>query len=184
MSKLWSLANSVPVENFESIEAPPAVRRLFNSPIRGSRTIPLESSRFTNYSCVGCRYQKGVAALRVISKSRLVQFWESPGCGDSEGPLRAWHTHVSSRTVDWNSWADIKADFASASHVGNCVVFNIGGNKVRLIARVLFPSHKVFVLKVMTHTDCDDGNWKEDCGCHDPPPKKKSVVKKMRRKGK
>lgn len=108
--------------------------------------------------------------MRVISKSRLVQFWESPGCGDSEGPLRAWYTHVSSRTVDWSSWADIKEDFASASHVGNCVVFNIGGNKYRLIARVLFPSHKVFVLKVMTHSEYDDESWKEDCGCFDPPP--------------
>ena len=53
--------------------------------------------------------------MRVISKSRLVQFWEMPGCEDGEGPLRAWHTHVGSRSVDWGSWADVKADFASAS---------------------------------------------------------------------
>ncbi len=108
--------------------------------------------------------------MRVISKLRLVQFWETPGCGDSEGPLRAWHTHVSSRTVDWNSWADIKADFVSASHVGNCTVFNIGGNKYRLIARVLFSSHKVFVLKVMTHGEYDQDKWKAECGCFEPPP--------------
>ncbi len=75
--------------------------------------------------------------MRVISKSRLVQFWERPDCNDSEGPLRAWYAHVGSRTVDWSSWADVKAEFATASHVGNCVVFNIGGNKYRLIARVL-----------------------------------------------
>jgi mRNA interferase HigB len=121
----------------------------------------------------------------------LLQFWETPSCGDAEGPLRAWYTHVINRSVDWNSWNDIKADFASASHVGNCVVFNIGGHKYRLVARVLFPSHKVFVLKVMTHPDYDDGKWKEECGCHEPPPKKttstskKSVSKqKSRRPGK
>ena len=108
--------------------------------------------------------------MRVISKSRLVQFWETPGCEDSEGPLRAWYTHVSNRTVDWQSWADIKADFASASQVGNCVVFNIGGNKYRLIARVLFVSHKVFVLKVMTHREYDDAKWKAECGCFEQPP--------------
>ncbi len=125
--------------------------------------------------------------MRVISKSRLVQFWETPGCEDAEGPLRAWYTHVSHRSVDWNSWNDIKQDFATASHVGNCVVFNIGGNKYRLIARVLFPSHKVFILKLMTHHDYDDGKWKDECGCHEPPPKKstaKKTAKKSRHKGK
>ncbi len=129
--------------------------------------------------------------MRVISKSRLRQFWETPGCEDSEGPLRAWYTHVGSRTVDWNRWAEIKAEFATASHVGNCVVFNVGGNKYRLIARVLYPSHKVFILKVMTHSEYDDGKWKEECGCSEPPPKKTNtarkkfvVKKKAHRKGK
>jgi len=98
---------------------------------------------------------------------------------------------VSSKSVDWNQWNDIKADYATASHVGNCVVFNIAGNKYRMIAWVLYPSHKVFILKVMTHRDYDDGKWKEECGCHEPPPKKarstskKSVPKKKsRRQGK
>ena len=125
--------------------------------------------------------------MRAISKSRLVQFWEMPGCEDAEGPLRAWYTHVSHRSVDWSSWSDIKQDFASASHVGNCVVFNIGGNKYRLITRVLFLSHKVFILKIMTHREYDDGKWKDECGCHEPPPQKKSTkktAKKSTRPGK
>jgi len=125
--------------------------------------------------------------VRVISKSRLVQFWETPGCEDAEGPLRAWYTHVSNRSVDWNSWNDIKQDFATVSHVGSCVVFNIGGHKYRLVARVLFPSHKVFILKVMTHRDYDDGKWKEECGCHEPPPHQdstKKTAKKSLRQGK
>ena len=126
----------------------------------------------------------------IISKSRLVQYWESPDCEGSEGPLRAWYTHASSKSVDWNNWADIKVDFASASHVGNCVVFNIAGDNFRLIARVLYPSHKVFILKVMTHREYDDGKWKDECGCHEPPPekaestRKKTVRKKARRKRK
>ena len=127
--------------------------------------------------------------MRVISKSRLREFWETPGCEDSEGPLRAWYTHVNSRTVAWSSWADVKAVFATASHVGNCAVFNIGGNKYRLIARVLYVSHKVFVLKVMTHSQYDDDKWKEDCGCFKQPPKKakaagkkKTIVKKKTRR--
>ncbi len=70
-------------------------------------------------------------------------------------PLRAWYTHVGSSTVAWQSWGDVKAEFGSASHVGNCVVFNIGGNKYRLVTRILYVSQKVFVLKVMTHKEYD-----------------------------
>jgi len=108
--------------------------------------------------------------MRVISKAGLRQFWEQPGHEDSEGPLRAWYTHVSSKSVAWQSWADVKADFATASIVGTCVVFNIGGNKYRLITRILYPSQKVFVLKVMTHEEYDENKWKEECGCFEPPP--------------
>lgn len=122
--------------------------------------------------------------MRVISKARLRQFWEMPGHDDVEGPLRAWHTHVNSRTVSWQSWGDVKSDFASASIVGNCVVFNIGGNKYRLVTRVLYSSHKVFILKVMTHKEYDDAQWKEECGCYQLPPSKGAKRKAPNRKGK
>lgn len=113
--------------------------------------------------------------MRVVSKSRLRQFWETPGYEDSEGPLRAWHAHVSHRTVVWQSWGDVKADYGTASLVGNCVVFNIGGNKYRLATRVLYPSQKVFILKVMTHEEYDKDLWKEACGCYSSPPEKKAT---------
>lgn len=108
--------------------------------------------------------------MRVISKARLRQFWEQPGHSHAEGPLRAWYTHVDSQSVSWQSWADVKTDFATASIVGNCVVFNIGGNKYRLITRILYPSQKVFVLNVMSHDEYDEDKWKEECGCYEPRP--------------
>jgi mRNA interferase HigB len=111
--------------------------------------------------------------MRIISKARLKRFWALPGCKDAEGPLRAWYTHVNSKTVSWHSWGDVRADFASASSVGNCVVFNIGGNKFRLVTRILHRSQKVFVLKVMTHAEYDQDKWKEECGCFTPPPEPK-----------
>jgi mRNA interferase HigB len=109
--------------------------------------------------------------MRVISKARLKQFCQQPGHDAADGPLRAWYTHVNSKTVSWHSWADVKADFANASLVGSCVVFNIGGNKYRLVTRILYPSHKVFVLTVMTHEEYDKDAWKAACGCYEPPPK-------------
>jgi mRNA interferase HigB len=110
--------------------------------------------------------------VRIISKARLRLFWASPGCKAAEGPLRAWYTHVSKKAVAWHSWTDVKADFSKASLVGNCTVFNVGGNKYRLVTRILFASQKVFILKVMTHRDYDDEKWKGECGCFAPPPKK------------
>jgi mRNA interferase HigB len=56
--------------------------------------------------------------------------------------------------------------FATASLVGSCVVFNTGGNKYRLITRVLYPSHKVLILAVLTHAAYDRDAWKDDCGCY------------------
>lgn len=108
--------------------------------------------------------------MRVVSKSRLKQFWECIGHEDAEGPLQAWYTHVNSKTVAWRSWGDVKGSFGGASIVGDCVVFNIGGNKYRLISRIRYASQKVFVLKVITHGEYDRGEWKGECGCFDAPP--------------
>jgi mRNA interferase HigB len=113
--------------------------------------------------------------MRVISKARLRQFWELPGHQDAEGPLRAWYTHVNNKMVSWQSWGDVKAEFGSASAVSNCAVFNIGGNKYRLIARVLYPSQKLFVLKVLTHKEYDEDTWKDEYGCFAPPERKRKA---------
>lgn len=128
--------------------------------------------------------------MRVISKSRLTKFWESPNCGDSQGPLQAWYTHVNNKDEAWANWGELKAAFRSADLVGNCVVFNIGGNKYRLITRIFYP-YKVFILKVMTHKEYDKDKWQDECGCMSPPPPKKAKKttaklpkkRKMKRKG-
>jgi mRNA interferase HigB len=116
--------------------------------------------------------------MRVISKARLKQFWKLPGHEDAEGSLRAWYTHINSKTVSWQAWADVKASFASASIVGDCTVFNIGGNKYRLISRVRYSTQKVFILKMMTHGEYDEDKWKGECGCFEPPqpPKRKKTA--------
>ena len=100
--------------------------------------------------------------MRIISKARLRRFWEATANANAEGPLRAWYTHVGRKAVAWQSWGDVKAEFGSASLVGNCVVFNIAGNNFRLITRVLYPSQKVFILKVMNHKEYDLERWKEE----------------------
>src|SRR5437879_4739901 len=106
--------------------------------------------------------------MRIISKARLKQFWAEHS--DAEGPLRAWYRYAGKKDVAWGSWGDVKAAFGKASLVGNCVVFDIGGNKYRLVVRVIYARHKIYVLKVMTHKEYDKNTWKEDCGCFSAPP--------------
>ena len=87
----------------------------------------------------------------MIALSKLRAFWEEPGHDDAEGPLRAWHAEASA--ADWNTTADIKATYGSASILrAGRVVFNIRGNKYRLVVHVRHPyvyirfvgSHKAY----------------------------------------
>lgn len=108
--------------------------------------------------------------MRVISKARLREFWSLPPHAQAAGPLAAWHQNVSSKAVAWSNWSDVRKSYATADLVGNCTVFNMGGNKYRLITRIIFASQKVYVLKVMTHAEYDKHDWKRECGCYSSPP--------------
>jgi mRNA interferase HigB len=68
--------------------------------------------------------------MRIIAKRALREFWEKHA--DAKGPLEAWHSEV--KAADWGGPQDVKARYARASFVGdNRVVFDIGGNKYRLV---------------------------------------------------
>jgi mRNA interferase HigB len=55
----------------------------------------------------------------------------------------------------FDSFAELKATFASADKVGKLTVFNMGGNKVRLIAAIHYNTHKVYIRAVLTHQEYD-----------------------------
>ena len=58
------------------------------------------------------------------------------------------------------TFAELLATFGSVDKVGPLFVFNIGGNKLRLIVVVHFNSGKVFVRHVLSHAEYDRGQWK------------------------
>jgi mRNA interferase HigB len=92
--------------------------------------------------------------MRIISRSTLRAFWERPGHQDAEQPLNAWFREVS--RADWASPSDVKAAFGSASIVGgNRAVFNIGGNKYRLVVSLNYAYRIVYVRFVGTHGEYD-----------------------------
>ena len=95
--------------------------------------------------------------MNVISYKRIREF--SLTCRDAESALTAWYK--TARKANWQNLADLKQTYPSADLVGRYTVFNIRGNKYRLIARIVYRSQTVFVVAVMTHEEYDLGKWKE-----------------------
>lgn len=90
--------------------------------------------------------------MRIISRRRLVEFWESHP--DAEQPLRAWYTEA--KKASWNSPAEIKRIYRSVSILSdNRVVFNIKGNTYRLVVVVEYSQGKMFIRFVGTHAEYD-----------------------------
>ena len=117
--------------------------------------------------------------MRVLSKPALVKFWESrkDDSRDAEKVLTAWHR--AAKNASWKDFGSLKQTFGSADQVGNCVVFDVGNNRYRLIGRVNYRAGMLFVLKVMDHEEYDKRQWVEQCGCTTFPPKSKPKPKKM-----
>jgi mRNA interferase HigB len=77
---------------------------------------------------------------------------------DALPSLSIWYEVV--RRAGWKNFAELKADFASADQVDRRTVFNIGGGKYRLIARVNYRGKKVFILFIMKHSEYTRNRWK------------------------
>ena len=95
--------------------------------------------------------------MHVISRKALQTFWQRHP--DSEQPLRRWHKIMT--TTDFGGFAELREAFPTADLVDDLTVFNIGGNKYRLIASIHFNRHKVYVRHVLTHTEYGQENWKQ-----------------------
>jgi mRNA interferase HigB len=92
--------------------------------------------------------------MRVIAKRTLRQFWEHTRYADSQGPLEAWHAEA--LKAAWKTPQEIKAQFRSASILqGGRVVFNIGGNKYRLVVAIDYRRQACFVKFIGTHRQYD-----------------------------
>ncbi len=86
----------------------------------------------------------------MISVRALRDFWAKHT--DAEEPLRAWFKEA--QRANWTSTADVRARYPAASFVGkNRIVFNIKGNKYRLI--VIFRPPHVFIRYLGTHAEYD-----------------------------
>jgi mRNA interferase HigB len=94
--------------------------------------------------------------MHVISRKALREFWEQHP--DSKSSLTRWANAM--EKTDFNSFSQLKQAMPTADLVGDLMVFNIGGNKYRLMASIHFNRGKVYVRQILTHRDYDKGGWK------------------------
>jgi mRNA interferase HigB len=95
--------------------------------------------------------------MHIITHARIVVAQRRiPECSAA---LDVWYRVMKRGT--FRTFAELKSAFSSVDKVGNLFVFDIGGNKVRLVAAIHFNHGKVFVRQVLTHASYDRGDWKE-----------------------
>lgn len=95
--------------------------------------------------------------MHVITRKRINEFaFLHP---ESGMPLAAWYAVVSK--TDFKSFAELRRTFPSADWVGGKIVFNISGNKYRLIAAIHFNRGKLYIRHILTHAEYDKGGWKK-----------------------
>jgi len=100
--------------------------------------------------------------VRVISLKPLRQFWQRHG--DAARALRLWYK--TARGAEWSNLQDLRRAYPHADAVrtpsGDALtVFNIGGHKYRLIARIRYDYRLINVRAVLTHAEYDQGQWKD-----------------------
>ena len=99
--------------------------------------------------------------MRIITRKRLREFARRHP--DAAEPLEKWHGVL--REAEWSSLQEVRRVYPHADAVtarsGNAVtVFNIGGNKYRLIVAIHYNRQRVYILLLLTHAEYDKNAWK------------------------
>lgn len=94
--------------------------------------------------------------MRVIAKRTLREFWESsPKYANARAPIEAWHAEA--LKAAWKSPQQLKSQFRNASVLkNNRIVFNIAGNKYRLVVAIDYVRQAMFVKLIGTHQQYDE----------------------------
>jgi mRNA interferase HigB len=97
--------------------------------------------------------------MRIITERRIREFWAKNKL--SESAFRDWVQVV--RHADWQSFPDVRNSFNHVDFHNKLTIFDVGGNKFRIITKIEYPKHLVFIKFVLTHAEYDEhSKW---CGC-------------------
>jgi len=92
--------------------------------------------------------------MRIISRKTLKDFWEKPEYQDSQSQLEAWYAEA--HNAVWKNPAEVKQQFGNGSIVpGNRFVFNIAGNKYRLVVKIHYNTGVIYIRFIGTHSQYD-----------------------------
>ena len=91
----------------------------------------------------------------MISRRGLLELASSHA--NSLGPLLSWFNVA--RRAQWQGLHDVRRDFPSADQVGSVLIFNIKGNRYRLITRVSYRTNRIYVKNLLTHAEYDRKEW-------------------------
>ena len=95
--------------------------------------------------------------MHIITRKRLNEFAAQHPLATAG--LAHWYQVL--RKNDFENFVQLRRAFPQADQVGGLTVFNIGGNKARLIAAIHYNRRKVYIRTVLTHAEYDAGKWKE-----------------------
>ena len=95
--------------------------------------------------------------MHIITRKRILEF--SNKYPDYASALDSWYRILKHSTV--TNFVELKAIFPSADQVEGLTVFNIGGNKARLIAAIHYNTQRVFIRYILTHKEYDKNKWKD-----------------------
>lgn len=94
--------------------------------------------------------------MRVISKNPLRQFWlRHP---ESKAILEEWFKRASK--FEAMSFSELKQTFGSADYIEGITIFDVGGNRYRLVAVIHYDKQRLYVRHVMTHSEYDRNDWR------------------------
>lgn len=96
--------------------------------------------------------------MHIISRKKLREFCEAHA--DSYDALNNWYKVASKAT--WANLGEVQAVYPAAEGVGNFTIFNIKGNKYRLIVDTVYSDQTIFIKFILTHAEYDKDKWKND----------------------
>ena len=102
--------------------------------------------------------------MRIITERKLREFSDVADGAERirrQKVFREWITVV--RHADWKDFSDTRVTFNHSDVYCKCTIFDVGGNRYRVIAKVAYGIKVVFIRAVLTHTEYDKGRWKQDC---------------------
>ena len=95
--------------------------------------------------------------MNVICKREL--FEKAVHYPDAITPVRVWYRMA--LAARWENLEDVRREYPATDMVGPLAIFNIGGNKYRLIVRLVFRSQRIYIKELLTHAEYDKEKWKK-----------------------